>query len=97
MPTVEEPYPGLPPRYQIADVAAIQALTEGTADHDQQIRALDWIKYQAAMFNDFEYRSDSRDHAMCSGRRFVGHQIVKMQSLNIPALLQAEKKRKETK
>ena len=92
---VEEPYPGFPPEYMIADVTAIQAVTEGRANSEQQKRAMIWILYQAAMYNNFEYRTDGRDHAMCSGRRFVGHQIVKMQSLNVPALIDAEKKKKD--
>lgn len=67
-------------------MAAIQALQRGEATPDQQQRAFDWIVNQAANTYDLEYRTEPRDHAFCSGRRFVGLQIIKLLKLNMAAL-----------
>jgi hypothetical protein len=72
-----------PAPYELPDIAAMQALAAGAADSDQQKRALDWVINHAAGTYDLEYRSDARDHAFVSGRRFVGLQIVKMLKLNL--------------
>jgi len=86
MTTIKVPLPYAPPTYTDADVAAIQALQKGEATPDQQQRALEWIVNQAAGTYDLEYRPDSRDHAFCSGRRFVGLQIVKLSKISLAAL-----------
>jgi hypothetical protein len=57
---------------------ALQKLAEGEATKEQQQAALRWIIYNACGTYDLEYRQDPRDHAFCSGRRFVGLEIVKM-------------------
>lgn len=81
-----EPPANLPAIYDIPDVAAIQALAFGTATPDQQRRALEWIVNSACGTYDSEYRSNDREHAYASGRRFVGLQIVKMTKLNLGKL-----------
>lgn len=81
-----EPPANLPAVYGIPDVAAIQALAFGTATPDQQRRALEWIVNSACGTYDSEYRSNDREHAYASGRRFVGLQIVKMTKLNLGKL-----------
>ena len=86
MKPVTPPAPYTPALYADADIAAIQALQRGDATPDQQQRALNWIVNAAANTYDVEYRTDSRDHAFCSGRRFVGLQIVKMLRLSLAAL-----------
>lgn len=78
----EPPVPYLPATYDVADIAAIQACHEGTATPEQQKRAMDWIMYKAANMNDLEYRTDGRDHAFASGRRYVGMQVYKLITLN---------------
>lgn len=65
-----------------ADAAAIQAVCEGRATPDQQIRAMNWVLHQASRVDDIEYRTNDRDHAFASGRRFVGHQIRKLCVIN---------------
>lgn len=87
--------PNIPPVYkpaewEVADVAAVQACAEGTATPDQQMRAMKWIEYFAAAADDVEYRTDSRDHAFASGRRFVGLQVRKMRALNLATLRKAK-------
>lgn len=74
----QPPPPYLPPLWEPADATALQALAKGTADADQQKRALNWIVNGASNTYDLEYRPDSRDHAFASGRRFVGLQIIKL-------------------
>lgn len=73
----------LPADWAPADAAAMQALALGKANEAQQQRALNWIIYGAADTYGLEYRTESRDHAFCSGRRFVGLQVVKMLKLNL--------------
>ena len=80
------PIPYEPATYTDADVSAIQALQRGEATPEQQKRALDWVVNQAANTYDLEYRTESRDHAFCSGRRFVGLQVIKLLKLNLAAL-----------
>lgn len=77
-PKVYEPAP-----WDLADAAAVQACFGGTATPEQQQRAIKWIMYAAAGKDDVEYRTDPRDHAFASGRRFVGLQIGKMIQLNL--------------
>jgi hypothetical protein len=72
----------LPVKYDIADVAALQAVMAGTATEQQQQRAMGWIIYNACGTYELEYRTHERDHAFASGRRFVGLQLVKMLKLN---------------
>lgn len=81
-----QPIPMAPADYDVPDVAALQALQRGDATADQQRRALVWLVEKAALTYDLEYRTDPRDHAFCSGRRFVGLQIVKMLKLNLTTL-----------
>lgn len=83
---VPPPVPYEPALWEAPDAAAMQALQKGTANPDQQKRALDWIINNAANVYDLEYRPDSRDHAFCSGRRFVGLQVIKMLNLNLTKL-----------
>lgn len=75
----------LPATWEVADAAALQALIRGDASEHQQQRAVNWIIYNAAGTYDLEYRTEPRDHAFASGRRFVGLQIVKMLKLNTAA------------
>jgi hypothetical protein len=80
------PPPYLPAKWEHADVAAIQALVRGNATPDQQTRAITYIVNDICGTYDLEYRTDARDHAFGSGRRFAGLQIVKMIKLNLAAL-----------
>ena len=82
----KQPPPYLPPVYDLADVTAMQALYAGEATPEQQKRALNWILYSACSVNDVEYRTNDRDHAFSSGRRFIGLQINKLIGINKLAL-----------
>jgi len=79
--------PWAPAKYTVAQAAAVQALSHGTADKEQQIRALKWIVEDVCGTYDMSYRPDStRDSDFAEGKRFVGNQIVKMTVLNIANL-----------
>lgn len=82
---IEAHAPWLPPVYEPADVAAIQALARGNASMDQQKRALTWLIEKAAGTYEMSYRpggaEGERDTAFAEGRRFVGNQVVKMTKL----------------
>jgi hypothetical protein len=84
---IEDHAPWRPPAYEEADAYAIQALGRGTANMDQQRRALAWIIEKAAATYDMSYRPGAgegdRDTVFAEGRRFVGNQVVKMTKLKI--------------
>ena len=71
--------------WDLADASAIQALTTGTASADQQKRALNWILRQACMLPEWAYQpgANDRDTNIALGRQFVGHQIVKLQHVDM--------------
>ncbi len=71
-----------PAEYDLPDVAAVQACYAGEATPAQQKRAIEWIIFRAANTDEVEYRTEQRDHAFTSGRRFVGLQIRKLLQLN---------------
>lgn len=79
--------PWLPPEYDIADTAAIQALARGDANAEQQPRALKWIVEALCRTYDLSFRPDSqRETDFAEGKRFVGLQIVKHTKLNTQLL-----------
>lgn len=82
--------PWLPPSYEEADVYAIQALAKGTANPDQQKRALQWIIEKGCAVYDMSFRpggeEGARETDFAEGRRFAGNQVVKMTKLKIGQL-----------
>jgi hypothetical protein len=78
--------PFIPATYDVADVAAIQALQRGDASAEQQQRALRWLIEQAAGTYEFAYYPSDRDTAFALGRGFVGQQVVKLLKLNLMSL-----------
>ncbi len=81
--------PWVPPAYDLADVAAIQALERGDATKEQQQRALKWVIEAACGTYDMSYRPGEegrRDTDFAEGKRFVGSQIVKLLKLNLSLL-----------
>lgn len=70
-----------------ADVSSLQALANGTANAEQQKRALNWIIYKACHFDDLSYRPDSeRDSAFADGSRFVALQVNALLTTNLRSL-----------
>lgn len=91
-PALPSSKPYVPPQWEPADVAAIQALQRGDASPDQQRRALDYIIINLAGTYDLSYRPDSdRDSAFAEGKRFVGLHLVLATKLNLAAIRQAKR------
>ena len=82
--------PAVPAAYEVADVAAIQALIRGEADSEQQQRGLKWIIERSAGTYDHHYYEHERHTAFALGRAFVGQQIVKLTRLNLHSLRRNE-------
>ncbi len=82
--------PQVPPPYDVADVSAIQALSRGTANEDQQRRALKWIIERAAGTYDFSFYPGERETSFALGRVFVGQQVVKLTKLDLSILMQQQ-------
>lgn len=78
--------PHIPPPYDVADVAAWQAIERGDATQHQQQRALKWLIEQAAGTYQMQYYDTDRATSFALGRAFVGQQIVKLLRLNASAL-----------
>lgn len=94
MPPARKPPPGaswLPPKWDVADAGAMQALARGEASPDQQMRSLDWIINAACGTYDLSFNPDSdRATSFAEGRRMVGLQIVKLIKLNLSMLRTAK-------
>jgi hypothetical protein len=82
----------LPPLYDLADVHAMRAVAAGTAEPEQQKRAIRWIVERAAGTYEPSFRPEGdRETCFAEGRRMVGLQIVKL--VNMPgAVLDAMRK-----
>ena len=77
----------MPPDWEIADAAAMQAVERGEASPEQQKRAIAWWITKCAGTYDLSYRpGDTHDTSFAEGRRFVGLQTVKLLKINISAL-----------
>jgi hypothetical protein len=79
--------PWKPVKWEPADALAIQALAGGTADPDQQKRALGWIIHTVCGTYDQSFHPGGeegrRDSDFAEGKRFVGTTLVKMTRLNV--------------
>lgn len=74
------------PRYELADVTALQALAGGTADELQQKRALKWIIENAAAMYEWAYKEQPRETDIALGRQLVGQSIVGLLKLQVSTL-----------
>ncbi len=80
----------LPTVPQAADASAIKALSNGTANEDQQKRALAWILEEACALPIWPYRESQRETDIALGRHFVGQQIVGLLKINVSELTKRE-------
>ena len=86
-PALPKAEPWKPSYYEVADVAAIQALGRGDATEDQQKRALGYVIQTLCGTYDVAYRPASpRDTDFALGKAFVGQQLVKFLTLNVHVL-----------
>ena len=85
-----DPKPWLPAEWDLPDVVSMQACVEGTADEDQQKRAMKWIIEKASGVYEQSFypggEEGRRDTDFAEGRRYVGNAIVKLLHLNVSAL-----------
>ena len=70
-------------RWELADVEALQALNNGTAEEQQQKRALKWIIENACATYEWAFKDDDRETTVSLGRQFAGQQIVGVLKLNL--------------
>lgn len=86
----EEHAPWLPAPYDEADAFAVQALARGTANPEQQKRALTWIVEACAGLYDLSFRPGDeegrRNTDFAEGKRWVGQQVVKLTKVKIGQL-----------
>ena len=76
-----------PAPYEIYDIGAIQALSKGIANEQQQARALHWIIETVCGTYDQSFRPGSeRETVFAEGRRFVGLTLVKAIKLDTTKL-----------
>jgi hypothetical protein len=79
---LEDAAPWKPAKYEVADFYAVRAVATGTANPDQQVRAMKWIIESCSMAYDVAYRPGAedgrRDTDFCLGRQQVGRELVKM-------------------
>ena len=77
--------------WDIPTAAAIQALIKGEATPDQQRGAMNWLINQACgTYNTSFSAIGDRETCFAEGRRYVGSQIVKLNTLSINALRKAQ-------
>lgn len=83
--------PWLPLEPPLAVTLAIKGVAAGTANEDQQKRAMAWIIETLCGTYDLSYRPASdRDTVFAEGRRFVGLQLVKEIKINHSKLKETE-------
>ena len=75
-----------PASFTLADAEAMHMLAVGTAEPDQQKRALKWIIEQAAATYQWAYRDNQRETDVALGRAFVGQQIVGLTKIDLATL-----------
>lgn len=79
--------PHIPAKWELADASAIQALVAGTAEPEQQKRALDFIINNICGTYDLSHFPDSdADTRFALGKQFAGQQIVKLTKVNLATL-----------
>lgn len=84
--------PWHPPLYEVDDIHAVQALSNGEATPDQQQRALSWIINNASMTYDEPFDPESaRATDYVLGRRSVGLAIVKLLKLKPGVIARSER------
>ena len=82
MPKLNQTKPWAPAEYGRNEVVAIQALSDGVANDEQQRIALRWIIEEAGFAYQQSYfpggEDGRRDTDFAEGRRFVANSIIKL-------------------
>lgn len=78
---IHKAQPWLPADYDVVDHRAVQALSRGEADPDQQRRAWDWILFAAGR-GDLSFRAGGlagqRETDFAEGKKWVAEQMLKL-------------------
>lgn len=83
--------PGVPfPRYTLADAEALHMLAAGTAEAEQQKRALKWIVESCCETYGWAFKEQPRETEIALGRQLVGQMIVGLLKLNLSDLRRSE-------
>lgn len=86
-PRPKNPPPWASAAWEVADVAAVQALDRGEATADQQRRALKWIVEGACQVGEDAFvpgHAETTQYLV--GRQSAGKQIIKLLKLNLSQL-----------
>lgn len=75
--------PWEPVEFEVADLAAIHALSRGEATPEQQLRFVEWLA-SATGVREMEFRPDDRASAFAGGKRFVGLQFFSLAKAHLP-------------
>ncbi len=81
MPKLDSSSPLFPAKYKKSDILAIQALLTGTANEQQQKRALSFIIEDLCKTYDMPYRpgpDGPRETDFAMGKIYVGQQLIKL-------------------
>ena len=82
--------------FEPADASAVQAVFNGTADEDQQRRAMRWLLEGACRIHETSFSPDNdRMTIFHEGQRFVGKQIAEMLRTDVRGLLASLQTRSE--
>ena len=82
--------------FNMATVHALRGMLAGTANEHQQKMALDWIIERACRARSMSYvKGDVHETAFNEGRRFAGHEIVRLITTDIEILKQQLKELKD--
>lgn len=77
--------------WELVDASALKALHDGTADAQQQRRAMDWILKSACGLPDWPYVVGDPDQTHIHlGRQYVGQLIMKLIQVNLGAVRRKE-------
>lgn len=72
-------------------IAALKAIAKGNANKEQQVNGWRFIRERLCAVDDLSYRPDDmggeRDTAFHEGRRFVGFQMAKLETIPVEVLL----------
>jgi hypothetical protein len=79
------PLPWHPADYTEADIFAVQAWAAGIASKEQQQRAFQWVTQKACRVADLPWfpgaLEGQRATDFANGRKFAGHQVLKLLAL----------------
>lgn len=84
---LEDHAPWKPPKWELPEADALQALERGEASPDQQRLVLKFIIEKVCKTYDMSYRPGSPDDTtFAEGKRYVGNELVRLIKTNLSIL-----------